>query len=60
MKIKMLAGFEGPTISVAPGAVTDAFSKSDALSLIEHGYAVPVVEEKVERTVKTPPPETRA
>lgn len=59
MKIKMLAGFEGPTVSVLPGQVTDAFSTSDAVSLIERGYAVPVVEEKIERAAKKPAAEKR-
>ncbi|MEN5147184.1 hypothetical protein [Brevundimonas diminuta] len=59
MKIKMLTGFEGPTISVQPGQVTEAFSKSEALDLIKAGHAVPVTEERVERAVKKPAPETR-
>lgn len=59
MKIKMLAGFEGPTVSVLPGQVTEAFSDSDALNLIELGHAVPVVEEKVERAAKKPAAEKR-
>lgn len=59
MKIKMLTGFEGPTISVAPGEVTEAFSDADAIRLIEAGYAVPFDEPKIERAVKKAPPEKR-
>jgi len=59
MKIKMLTGFEGPTISVQPGQITDAFSKSEALDLIKAGHAVPEADERVERAVKKPAQEKR-
>jgi hypothetical protein len=58
MKIKMLSSMYGPDISRDPGGVYDVETK-EAMRLIEGGHAVPVAEPKVERAVKTPPPETR-
>lgn len=60
MKIRMLASFVGTGFSVAAGEETEAFSASDAQRLIAAGYAVPIVENKVERAVpQTTAKETR-
>lgn len=59
MKIKMLASIAGDDFALSPGDETDRFSKAEAIRLIEGGHAVPVIESKVEKTVKKPAPETR-
>lgn len=43
-----------------PGDETERFSEAEAKRLIAAGYAVPVIENKVERAVKKPVFEKRA
>lgn len=59
MKIKMLTSLAGDDFALAPGDETDRFEADEASRLVEAGYAVPVVQEKVERAVKKPASETR-
>lgn len=59
MKIKMLTSLAGDDFALAPGDETDRFEGDEAQRLIQSGYAVPVVEEKVERAVKKPAGEKR-
>jgi hypothetical protein len=59
MKIRMLTGLSGLEYSLSPGDEQD-FPNDEALRLVEAGYAVPVVEAKVERAIKkAPAKETR-
>ena len=51
MLVRMVVGLSGPATSLSPGDQAD-FPQAEALRLIEAGYAVPVVEAKVERAVK--------
>lgn len=55
MKIRMLTGLSGVEFSLSPGDETERFGDEEAGRLIEAGFAVPVVEEKVERAVKRQP-----
>lgn len=59
MKIKMLAGIAGAGFSLSPDEETERFSDSEAIRLIEAGFAIPVSEQKTERAVKQPAPEKR-
>lgn len=59
MKIKMLAGIAGTGFSLSPDDETERFSESEAIRLIDAGFAVPVSEQKTERAVKQPAPEKR-
>jgi len=59
MNVRMLTGLSGTEVSLSPGDEFD-FPDDEALRLVEAGFAVPVVKEKVERAVKkTPAKETR-
>ena len=51
MRVRMMVGLSGPTINLIPGDEAD-FPQAEALRLVEAGFAVPVVEAKVERAVK--------
>ena len=51
MMVRMVVGLAGPTTSLAPGDEAD-FPQAEAVRLIEAGYAVPMVEAKIERAVK--------
>lgn len=59
MKIKMLTSLAGDDFALSPGDETGRFENAEAQRLVEAGYAVPVVTDKVERTTKTPAPEKR-
>ena len=59
MNIRMLVGLSGNEYSLAPGDERE-FPNEEAIRLISSGYAVPVVEEKIERAVTQPTPERRA
>lgn len=59
MKIKMLTSLAGDDFAFAPGDETDRFADDEACRLVEAGYAMPVVEEKIERAVKKPVAEKR-
>ena len=59
MKIKMLTSLAGADFALAQGDETDRFEADEARRLVEAGYAAPVVQEKVERTVNKPASETR-
>ena len=54
----MMVGLAGSAISLKPGDEAD-FPHDEALRLISAGYAVPVVDELIERAVKRPAPERR-
>lgn len=58
MKIKMLVGLSGPTITLSPGDEHD-FPNDEAVRFIEAGFAVPVAEIQVEKAVKKPITEKR-
>lgn len=51
MRVRMLVGLSGPTITLSTGHEAD-FADDEALRLIAAGYAVPVEKQKVERAVK--------
>ena len=51
MMVRMVVGLAGPTTSLAPGDKAE-FPQAEAVRLIEAGYAVPMVEAKIERAVK--------
>ena len=51
MLVRMVVGLSGPAASFSPGDEAE-FPQAEALRLIEAGYAVPVVEAKIERAVK--------
>lgn len=55
MKIKMLTSIAGADFALSSGDETERFSKDEAARMIEAGVAVPVVTDKVERTVKKRP-----
>jgi hypothetical protein len=59
MKIKMLVGLSGNEYSLGPGQERD-FPQSEAMRLVAAGYAVPVVEQKIERAVAGPTGERRS
>lgn len=52
MKIKLTTSMVGTGFTLDNGDETEMFSDAEALRLIEAGFAVPVVEAKVERAVK--------
>lgn len=56
MLIKMLVSLAGNEYSLAPGDERE-FPDNEAIRLIDAGFAVPAVEEKVERAVAPPAPE---
>lgn len=58
MLVKMLVGLSGPVYTLSPGDERE-FPDDEAVRLIEAGFAVPVAEPIVERTVKEPAPEHR-
>jgi hypothetical protein len=51
MRVRMLVGLSGPTITLSTGHEWD-FPDDEAARLIAAGYAVPVAEPKVERAVR--------
>ena len=51
MMVRMVVGLAGPTTSLVPGDEAE-FPQAEAVRLIEAGYAVPMVEAKIERAVK--------
>lgn len=51
MLVRMVVGLSGPATSLTPGDEAD-FPQPEALRLVAAGYAVPVAEVKVERSVK--------
>ena len=51
MRVRMMVGLSGPTINLIPGDEAD-FPQAEALRLVEAGFAVPVVEAKIELAVK--------
>lgn len=51
MMVRMAVGLVGPTTSLAPGDEAE-FPQAEAVRLIAAGYAVPVVEAKIERAVR--------
>jgi hypothetical protein len=55
----MLVGLSGNEYSLSPGDERE-FPQSEAVRLIEAGYAVPAVEDKVERAVAQPVAERRS
>jgi hypothetical protein len=59
MKIKMLASFAGPDVTLSPGDETERFSKDEAERLIKGGFAVQSITKKLERAVRKPAKETR-
>ncbi|TWH96734.1 hypothetical protein IQ35_00665 [Sphingobium wenxiniae] len=59
MKLKMLVSLSGPAICLSPGDEHD-FSQDEAAALIEAGYAVPVVPDKIERAIARKPAEQRS
>lgn len=58
MRITMLVSMGSTDFMVESGDVVD-WAQSDAIRLIEAGYAVPFVDAPVERTVKKAPAERR-
>lgn len=52
MLVRMVVGLSGPTTSFSPGDEAE-FPQAEALRLVEAGFAVPVVEAKIERAVKS-------
>lgn len=54
----MLVGLSGPAINLEAGNEAD-FPQEEALRFVKAGIAVPVVEQKIERAVKTGPQERR-
>ena len=59
MKLKMLVGMAGAGYSLSVNEETERFAGDEARRMIEAGYAVPVSEPKIERTVKKSAPEKR-
>lgn len=59
MKIRMTVGLSGNKYSLAPGDEYE-FPDGEAIRLVEAGYADPVAEQKVERTVALPVAERRS
>lgn len=59
MKIKMVVSVAGADFALSPGDVTERFDASEAIRLIEAGYAVPAGESAPETAVEPPPAETR-
>ncbi|MBB6193207.1 hypothetical protein FHS51_003463 [Sphingobium wenxiniae] len=55
----MLVSLSGPAICLSPGDEHD-FSQDEAAALIEAGYAVPVVPDKIERAIARKPAEQRS
>lgn len=60
MKIKMLQSIAGADFSLSPNDVTERFTASEAVRLIERGFAVPVSEVAVETAALEVAPEKRA
>jgi hypothetical protein len=52
MRVRMLVGLSGPTITLSTGHEAD-FPQDEALRLIAAGYAVPVAEKRAEKAVKS-------
>ncbi len=55
MKIKLTTSMVGSGFTLNKGEETDVFSDADAVRLIEAGFAVPVIEAKIERAVSPAP-----
>lgn len=58
MKVKLLVGLSGPTLTYDPGDDYEC-SDAEAARLIDAGFAVPLAAPKIERAVKAPVRETR-
>jgi hypothetical protein len=58
MLVKMLVGLSGPFYTLDPGDEFH-FPDDEARRLLDAGFAVPVVEQPIERAVKAPAPERR-
>lgn len=59
MMIEMLVGLSGPAYTLDPGERRE-FPQDEAVRLVEAGYAIPVAERQIERTIVDPVVETRA
>jgi hypothetical protein len=58
MRVKMLVGLSGPAFTLSPGDVYEC-DDSEGTRLICARYAVPHVEDNIERAVAAPAPEKR-
>ncbi|TPK18067.1 hypothetical protein [Mesorhizobium sp. B2-5-7] len=58
MLIRMLVGLSGLGYSLGPGDERD-FPQDEALRLISAGFAIPAVEQEIERAVQAPTAERR-
>jgi hypothetical protein len=58
MRVKLVVGLAGSTISLKPGDEAE-FPRDEALRLIESGAAVPVVVSDIETTAGARAPERR-
>lgn len=52
MKIQMTVGLEGPELSLQPGDLYEPDDEDEATRLIDAGFAIPFVDQPVERAVK--------
>ncbi|HWM82951.1 MAG TPA: hypothetical protein VNQ56_12895 [Pseudolabrys sp.] len=59
MKIRMLVSMAGADFALSVGDETERFSKSEAIRMIEAGYAVPALADEIETTDAHPAQETR-
>lgn len=59
MRLRMLTSIAGEGFALYPGDETERFSGDEATRLVAAGFAVPVSDEIVERTVKPAAPERR-
>ena len=58
MMVEMLVGLSGPAYTLDPGHRRE-FPRDEAVRLIEAGYAIPVAERQIERTIDDPVIERR-
>lgn len=58
MIVRMVVGLSGPTLSLEPGDERD-FPRDEAIRLLKAGYAVPVLERRIETTDAPPAHEIR-
>lgn len=58
MRVRLLVGLSGPAYSLGPGDEQD-FPQSEAIRLIQAGYAVPIEERRAEQAIKPATPEQR-
>lgn len=59
MKLRMLSSIAGVDFALAPGDERE-FDEAEAVRLIEAGFAVAVIEAKIETSVRKPAAEKRA